>query len=102
MHICTYQVILVLVSNEFVADSQCQRMLNYARESLKKELVVLMVGHGREWQQSDIGMTLSEKVYINFQRIEQYGDKLDELSKRLRELTTGQQVSCVSIQMNKT
>ena len=87
----------MLVSNEFVEDPQCQRMLNYAKDSLKKELLVLMVGKGREWQQSNIGMTLSEKVYINFQRIEQYEDKLVELSKRLKELTTGQQVSCLLI-----
>ena len=87
----------MLVSNEFVKDPQCQRMLNYAKDSLKKELLVLMVGKGREWQQSNIGMTLSEKVYINFQRIEQYEDKLVELSRRLKELTTGQQVSCLLI-----
>ena len=87
----------MLVSNEFVKDPQCQRMLNYAKDSLKKELLVLMVGKGREWQQSNIGMTLSEKVYINFQRIEQYEDKLVELSRRLKELTTGQQVSYLLI-----
>ena len=92
----------MLVSNEFVADTQCQRMLNYARESLKKELVVLMVGTGREWQQSNIGMTLSEKVYINFQRIEQYEDKLEELSKRMKELTTDQQVNLILTLLNKT
>ena len=84
----------MLVSNEFVEDPQCQRMLNYAKDSLRKEILVLMVGKGREWQQSNIGMTLSEKVYINFQRIEQYEDKLVELSRRLKELTSGQQVSC--------
>ena len=82
----------MLVSNEFVEDPQCQRMLNYAKDSLKKEILVLMVGKGREWQQSNIGMTLSEKVYINFQRIEQYEDKLVELSRRLKELTSDQQV----------
>ena len=87
----------MLVSNEFVKDPQCQRMLNYAKDSLKKELLVLMVGKGREWQQSNIGMTLSEKVYINFQRIEQYEDKFVELSRRLKELTTGQQVSSLLI-----
>ena len=87
----------MLVSNEFVEDPQCQRMLNYAKDSLRKEILLLMVGKGREWQQSNIGMTLSEKVYINFQRIEQYEDKLVELSRRLKELTSGQQVSCLLI-----
>lgn len=59
---CVRQVVLLFVSSAFVADQQCQRMFKFARDVLQKDILVVMVGKGRDWQHSDIGMQLAEKV----------------------------------------
>ena len=52
-----------MISNEFVASDTCQRMFQFAKETLNKDMQLCMMGEGREWMQSDfIGYQVTEKV----------------------------------------
>ena len=42
-----------------------------------------MVGKGREWAQSDIGMQVAHMVYVNFQKLPNYNEKFEELWKQI-------------------
>ena len=53
----------MLISNEFVASEACQRMFQFAKDSLQKDIQLCMIGEGREWMQSDfIGYQVTEQV----------------------------------------
>lgn len=53
---------MIFISNDFVEDEHCQRMFHFTTDVLHKDVLLLMVGEGRDWQKSDIGMQVSEKV----------------------------------------
>ncbi|ELT89642.1 hypothetical protein CAPTEDRAFT_187033 [Capitella teleta] len=78
------KIVLVCISDDFVLDGHCQRMFQFVNSGLKKEFLLLMVGHGKEWAQSDIGMQLVYKVYVNFQRQNLYQEKLTELQGQIQ------------------
>jgi hypothetical protein len=73
------QVILILISDDFVLHPHCQRMFQFIKNSLRKDFCLLMMGKSKEWTTSDIGMQLSHLVYISFQRFPNYKEKFEEL-----------------------
>ncbi|ELU16141.1 hypothetical protein CAPTEDRAFT_214304 [Capitella teleta] len=82
--ITSSKVILILVSDEFVVDTHCQRMFNYIKNTLRKDFCLLMFGKTRDWLKSDIGMQLAHVVYVNFQRLPNYDEKFEELWGQIR------------------
>ncbi|XP_064626432.1 uncharacterized protein LOC135487048 [Lineus longissimus] len=73
------KTVITFVSDSFVLDTDCQRMFQFAQQSLKKPILLVMTGKGRKWQQSVIGMRTAHQVYVNMQRAKQYESKLQEL-----------------------
>lgn len=89
----TLKVILILVSDEFVVDTHCQRMFNYIKNTLRKDFCLLMFGKTRDWLKSDIGMQLAHVVYVNFQRLPNYDEKFEELWGQIRRKLKAMPVS---------
>ena len=59
------QLILVFISKEFVADDYCRKMFSFAKDTLMKKVLLVMVGQGRDWQESDIGVQVVHKVRMS-------------------------------------
>ena len=57
---------MAFVSEEFVADAECQQLFVTAQDRLKKEVMLAMVGQGRDWQSNSVlGGHLVGKVGVN-------------------------------------
>ena len=61
-HFFPLQLVLLFISNEFVTDDYCRKMFSFIKDTLMKKILLVMVGQGREWQESDIGVQLVHKV----------------------------------------
>ncbi|XP_067667740.1 uncharacterized protein [Haliotis asinina] len=77
-------VILVFISNEYVNDDSCCNLFKYARLTLRKPIILVVVGSGMEWKSSRLGILLADEVYVTMQQPERYKHKFDELMKVLK------------------
>ncbi|XP_048259206.1 uncharacterized protein LOC124134238 [Haliotis rufescens] len=77
-------VILVFISNEYVNDESCCNLFKYARLTLRKPIILVVVGSGMEWKSSRLGILLADEVYVTMQNPERYTFKFDELVKVLK------------------
>lgn len=55
-------VILVFISNEYVSDESCCNLFKYARLTLRKPIILVVVGSGMEWKSSRLGILLADEV----------------------------------------
>ena len=62
-----FQMFLVLISDDFVEDPHCQRLFEFMLANKNAQFILLMVGKGREWRQSNLGMKVSELVSWPFE-----------------------------------
>ena len=65
--IMCFQMFLVLISDDFVEDPHCQRLFEFMLANQNAQFILLMVGKGREWRQSNLGMKVSELVSWPFE-----------------------------------
>ncbi|XP_046562629.1 LOW QUALITY PROTEIN: uncharacterized protein LOC124271531 [Haliotis rubra] len=77
-------VILVFISNEYVNDENCCNLFKYARLTLRKPIILVVVGSGMEWKSSRLGILLADEVYVTMQHPDRYKHKFDELMKVLK------------------
>ena len=57
------QIVVLFMSDEFVADPQCQAMFYHAKDKLHRPMMMLMVGSGINWKQTDIGGRVGHWVW---------------------------------------
>ncbi|KAK2167471.1 hypothetical protein LSH36_27g04002 [Paralvinella palmiformis] len=81
----TAKHILVFMSDEFVEDPICQSLLLHVINRMQKEYILLMVGKERKWMTSAVGALVTGKVFVNFQRVHQYNEKIQTLIKAINE-----------------
>lgn len=55
---------VALISDQYIKDSVCCNLLQYARQTLKKPLIMVVLGEGKTWRQSKIGILLADEVIV--------------------------------------
>ncbi|XP_041374603.1 uncharacterized protein LOC121387519 [Gigantopelta aegis] len=77
-------VVLVLISDAFVQDDDCCNLFKYACLTLKKPILLVVIGTGMQWKQSKLGILLADEVFVNMLQPERYDSKLKELLEMLK------------------
>ena len=55
------KVLIALVSDEFERDTKCRDMFLYAKETMNKEIITVVLGESMEWMNKDLGMKLGNQ-----------------------------------------
>ena len=53
---------IALVSDAYVADPLCCDMFQYARQTLRKPFIMVVLGQGAAWRKSKIGILVADEV----------------------------------------
>ena len=73
------KVFIALVSDAYTRERTCADLFQFARLTLRKPLVLVVIGEGREWRTSKLGILVADEVYINMAQVERYNVKIEEL-----------------------
>ncbi|XP_064636061.1 uncharacterized protein LOC135493099 isoform X2 [Lineus longissimus] len=83
------KMLIVCMSNAFEADYQLCDLFLYARDTLGKPFLVCGSGQNMNWQRGVTGgkmaFVVSDVVYINFTRIDNYEVKMKELKSKVKD-----------------
>ncbi|XP_013397728.1 probable serine/threonine-protein kinase pats1 [Lingula anatina] len=77
------RVFLACISDNYIEDQDCCAMFKYACTTLRKSIVLVVLGDSMNWQTSQIGLLVAGEVYVNMQQKDKYTSKLEELAKKL-------------------
>jgi len=80
------EVVISCVSDEYVKSDTCGDELTYARKTLKKPIIPIVVGEGMEWQNSWAGLMLAQELYIDFREPTKFNSNMDMLIGRLMKI----------------
>lgn len=80
------KVYLVCLTDNFIADEQAMSELLYAKKSLGKTIIPLVIGTSHKWTQTTAGMLLAGQLYIQFASDDVYDEKIAELRRNLDKL----------------
>ena len=80
------KVYLVCLTDNFIADQQAMSELLYAKKSLGKTIIPLVIGTSHKWTQTTAGMLLAGQLYIQFSSEDVYDEKIAELRRNLDKL----------------
>ncbi|CAL1544121.1 unnamed protein product, partial [Lymnaea stagnalis] len=78
------QVIVVAISDEFVASQKCRDLIIFIKQTLHKNLVLVAIGSTLSWQEKDINLVLADEVFVKLTQIERYGSKIHELIEAIQ------------------
>ena len=56
------KVVVVLMSSAYANDTHCCNMFKYARLTLKKPVIIVVVDSDQDWKKSNIGIFMSDEV----------------------------------------
>ncbi len=90
-------LILFCLSDEFVSDKRCCELFNYAKSTLEKNYILVLLGDSFEWQKSEIGALIAHEFFVKINKIERYKSVLP----RLIELVN-KKIDADKIKKNKT
>lgn len=74
-----------LLSDGFLANDICRSVFTLAVDTLHKPKILTMTGESKAWRTSDLGMKVTDHVYINF-RPSQYDARLKEVKDRTHDI----------------
>lgn len=72
-------LILFCLSDNFVNDKRCCELFNYAKSTLEKAYILVLLGDSFEWQKSDVGALVTHEFFIKINKIERYKTALPDL-----------------------
>ena len=52
------KVLIAIVSDQFEKEAKCRDILIYAKETLNKDIIVVVSGESMDWQTKDMGMKI--------------------------------------------
>ncbi|KAK7478154.1 hypothetical protein BaRGS_00030601 [Batillaria attramentaria] len=78
------QVVLIGISDDFVSNEQCHNLIIYAKETLRKPILLMTLGATSKWQKQNINIVLSNEVYVKMQDITRYDSKIKELIEAVK------------------
>lgn len=82
----TCKVYLVCLSDNFILSEQAMAELLYAKKTLGKPVIPLVLGESSKWSETTAGMLLAGQLYIQFKSFEIYEEKITELENNLEKL----------------
>eukprot|EP00058_Branchiostoma_floridae_P020994 XP_002606484.1 hypothetical protein BRAFLDRAFT_126447 [Branchiostoma floridae] len=85
------QVTVVMMSDEYERSDSCRAIIHYVRSTLRKPVILIVVGKSWNWQKTDTGLLLAHMLYINMQDPKLYKDKIAEVLSQLEMKTTKKQ-----------
>ncbi|XP_078600268.1 uncharacterized protein LOC144875240 [Branchiostoma floridae x Branchiostoma japonicum] len=85
------QVTVVMMSDEYERSDSCRAIIHYVRSTLRKPVILIVVGKSWNWQKTDTGLLLAHMLYINMQDPKLYKDKISEVLSQLEMKTTKKQ-----------
>lgn len=59
------QVFMAVVSDNYATDPYCYQVFQYARLTLHKPLLMVVVGEGENWKKSKLGILVSDEVCMS-------------------------------------
>jgi len=83
------EVMIACVSDEYIKSDTCEDELTFARKTLKKHIIPIIVGEGMEWQNSWAGLMLAKELYIDFRDPSKFNSNMDKLIGRLQRIFSG-------------
>ena len=84
---CT--VYCVCLSDNFIQNSQAMSELLYAKKTLQKTVIPIVIGPSAKWCSTTAGMLLAGQLYIQFRDADAFEEKIQELSGNLEKLVIG-------------
>ncbi|XP_048241150.1 uncharacterized protein LOC124116403 [Haliotis rufescens] len=78
------QVVVVGMSDEFIETEQCRNLIVYCQETLKKPLLLALVGDKTGWQKSDLNILLGDHVYVKIYEASRFSSKIKELQEAVK------------------
>ena len=79
------KVVVACISDQYAASDQCRMEFQFAKKSLGKPIVPLVVGDGSfEWTSSVVGMLIAGELYIHYKNKSFEAAKNEELFRSLR------------------
>ncbi|XP_041475326.1 uncharacterized protein LOC121423874 [Lytechinus variegatus] len=79
-------IYLVCLSDNFIEDSQAMSELLYAKKTLGKTVIPVVLGKSDNWLQTTAGMLLAGQLYIQFASSDVWQEKAEELEANLKKL----------------
>nr|XP_054754724.1 uncharacterized protein LOC129260780 [Lytechinus pictus] len=79
-------VYLVCLSDNFIDDSQAMSELLFAKKTLRKTVIPVVLGSSHNWLQTTAGMLLAGQLYIQFAGSDVWQEKAEELEANLEKL----------------
>jgi len=80
------EVVVACVSDQYGKADSCEDELTYARKTLKKPIIPIIVGEGMEWQNSWAGLMTAKALYIDFRDPDKFNSNMDLLMGRLQNI----------------
>lgn len=85
-------VVLFGISTELVENPENQNLciaFQTIKDILRKPIVPVIFGSNKKWQQSEIGIALSDALYINMQDIKRYEIRIKDLHETVEQSRVG-------------
>ncbi|XP_048249171.1 uncharacterized protein LOC124124359 [Haliotis rufescens] len=84
------KVVVALVSDNFEKDEKCRDLMLYTMNTLHKDYVILTIGGGMSWQNTDLGMRIGkQELMVMAKNKSRYRDKVKELQKLVQQKLRG-------------
>ncbi|CAD5126586.1 DgyrCDS14676 [Dimorphilus gyrociliatus] len=78
------QVVLTLMTDDFIKNSTCRNLFIYTKKNLAKQNQLILIKESDKWKKhTDIGMLCSDDIYINMQNVEKFSAKMNDLKNSL-------------------
>ena len=76
-----------MISSAFAEDADCTRLFLNAKDMLKKNYVLVVVGKDKKWENTDVGMRVGKQVYIDMTESKQchLESKFEEFAAELKK-----------------
>ncbi|XP_060554389.1 uncharacterized protein LOC132715413 [Ruditapes philippinarum] len=55
------KVLIALVSDEFERDAKCRDLFLYAKDTMNKDVITIVLGESMEWENKDLGMKIGKQ-----------------------------------------
>uniref|UniRef100_A0A7M5UQ35 C2H2-type domain-containing protein n=1 Tax=Clytia hemisphaerica TaxID=252671 RepID=A0A7M5UQ35_9CNID len=87
------KVFVACISDQYTQNQTCRMEFQFAKSTLKKPVVPIVFGEGREWQLSVVGMLISGELYIE---IKEKCDREAKIQSMLTSISSHLDLSKVS------
>jgi len=76
----------MFISDEYLRSINCTRESHHAIKNYKKPFIPVVVGNTMNWLKSQMGLLVSDAVYIDMISPNSYDKSLEDIAARLNKL----------------